>query len=365
MKVIFENLNMQSQLSGLTGFDHLQLLIEKQDRQRVALRDVIVFPGLVNAHDHLEFNLFPFLANRRYTNYKEWSSDIHINNKNEIAAVLQIPIELRIKWGILKNLISGVTCIVHHGKHHELIRSLGYPVHLTYQYIHAIDTEPYWRLKLLLPLKEDIMIHVGEGVSAESEQEIDKILKWNLVHRKLLGIHAICMNEQQSKKFKSVVWCPDSNLRLYGKTARVDLLKKHTKILFGTDSALSASSNIWEHLRSAKSLNLLSPEEILDCLIKQPGNVLHEISDQGIVVAKKKNEKLLDSFFDLNPEDLLLVVVNNKVTLIDQSILDGLTEGYTLVKVGNSKKWIESSLASVIHELEARGVNLPLQVSTP
>ena len=87
---------MQSQLSGLTGFDHLQLLIEKQDRQRVALRDVIVFPGLVNAHDHLEFNLFPFLANRRYTNYKEWSSDIHINNKNEIAAVLQIPIELRI-----------------------------------------------------------------------------------------------------------------------------------------------------------------------------------------------------------------------------------------------------------------------------
>ena len=209
------------------------------------------------------------------------------------------------------------------------------------------------------------MIHVGEGVSAESEQEIDKILKWNLVQRKLLGIHAICMNEQQSKKFKSVVWCPDSNLRLYGKTARVDLLKKHTKILFGTDSALSASSNIWEHLRSAKSLNLLSPEEILDCLIKQPGNVLQGISDQGIVVAKKKNEKLLDSFFDLNPEDLLLVVVNNKVTLIDQSILDGLTEGYTLVKVGNSKKWIESSLASVIHELEARGVNLPLQVSTP
>jgi len=84
-----------------------------------------------------------------------------------------------------------------------------------------------------------------------------------------------------------------------------------------------------------------------------------------ISLSKKKNEKLLDSFFDLNPEDLLLVMVNNKVTLIDQSILDGLTEGYTLVNVGKSKKWIESSLASVIHELEAQGVNLPLQVSTP
>jgi hypothetical protein len=71
-----------------------------------------------------------------------------------------------------------------------------------------------------------------------------------------------------------------------------------------------------------------------------------------------------DSFFDLNPEDLLLVAVNNNVTLIDQSILDGLTEDYTLVKVGNAKKWIQKPFGSVVQELENQGVKLPLQVSS-
>ena len=37
-------------------------------------------------------------------------------------------------------------------------------------------------------------------------------------------------------------------------------------------------------------------------------------------------------------------IVNNKATLMDQSILDGLPEGYTLAKVGNSTKWILKNL---------------------
>ena len=29
----------------------------------------IIFPGLINSHDHLDFNLFPQLGNRAYKNY--------------------------------------------------------------------------------------------------------------------------------------------------------------------------------------------------------------------------------------------------------------------------------------------------------
>ena len=42
---------------------------------------------------------------------------------------------------------------------------------------------------------------------------------------------------------------------------------------------------------------------------------------------------------------------------MDQSILDGLTEGYTLVKVGTSNKGIQKSLGLVAHELEVRRHN--------
>src|SRR5437868_3648299 len=76
----------------------------------------LAFPGLINSHDHLDFNLFPPLGNRKYNNYVEWGEDIHAQNKQEIAAVLKIPQSLRTQWGVYKNLLNGITTVVNHGQ---------------------------------------------------------------------------------------------------------------------------------------------------------------------------------------------------------------------------------------------------------
>src|SRR5579872_4079262 len=78
--------------------------------------DHIVFPGLINSHDHLDFNLFPKLGNRIYNNYVEWGEDIHKQNKSVIDSVLKVPKKLHIQWGIYKNLLNGVTTVVNHGE---------------------------------------------------------------------------------------------------------------------------------------------------------------------------------------------------------------------------------------------------------
>ncbi len=36
-----------------------------------------ILPGLINAHDHLEFALFPRLGRRIYSNATEWARDIY------------------------------------------------------------------------------------------------------------------------------------------------------------------------------------------------------------------------------------------------------------------------------------------------
>src|SRR5579863_2045224 len=69
--------------------------------------DAMAFPGLINSHDHLDFNLFPLLKNRIYNNYREWGNDIHDSNKTEITKALQVPQNIRIQWGIYKNLLNG------------------------------------------------------------------------------------------------------------------------------------------------------------------------------------------------------------------------------------------------------------------
>jgi len=76
----------------------------------------LLLPGLINAHDHLDFNLFPQLGNKQYQNYTEWGPFIHANFKKEIKEVLNIPQALRTQWGIYKNLINGFTTVVNHGE---------------------------------------------------------------------------------------------------------------------------------------------------------------------------------------------------------------------------------------------------------
>jgi len=354
---------------SLIDFDHDNALIVKfpeAGNQMVTLRNVITFPGLTNSHDHLEFNLFPFLANKIYDDYRSWGADIHAQNKTRIDEVLSIPLALRIKWGILKNIICGITAVVHHGGHHDLIKTFPYPVFLNYQYLHALDTEPFWKVKLNLVLRNKVlMIHTGEGTNQRSHNEITRLIHWNLFNRKVIGIHAIQMDEHQCKNFTAIVWCPDSNIKLYGKTAAVDTLKLHTTILFGTDSSVSASSSIWDQLRCAHALNLLSDEEIFESLTALPSKVFPEINQKGnLVVAKKKADHVWDSFFKINPEDLLIVAIENKIVLIDQSITDFPLVDYIPIRVGKSVKLIQKFWGSVIQELEEKRVLLPLDVST-
>src|SRR6476659_509225 len=61
------------------------------DETRINFENVIAFPGLINSHDHLDFNLFPQTGNRIYNNYTEWGIDIHDQNKETINSVLKIP----------------------------------------------------------------------------------------------------------------------------------------------------------------------------------------------------------------------------------------------------------------------------------
>src|SRR4026207_1340069 len=69
--------------------------------------DAMILPGLINSHDHLDFNLFPKLGNRVYANYTEWGKDIHTTHKETIDQVLKVPESLRIRWGLFKNLLNG------------------------------------------------------------------------------------------------------------------------------------------------------------------------------------------------------------------------------------------------------------------
>jgi cytosine/adenosine deaminase-related metal-dependent hydrolase len=354
----------------------------------LSFNGAIVFPGLINSHDHLDFNLFPPLANRIYRNYSEWGPDIHKHNRKEIDAVLKIPQALRTQWGIYKNLLNGVTTVVNHGE--RLVTDLfsldpGYGdesihgdelinVFQDCHCLHSVGFEKNWKWKLNRPFTgtTPFVLHVGEGTDAAAGQEIDRLIRWNLFSKPLIGIHGVAMREDQAKGFRALVWCPVTNYFLLGRTAPVDRLKNHLPILFGTDSTLTAGWNIWEHLRLARKEGQLTDHELLDSVtiaaakvwkLPYTGSVsAGQYAD--LVIARSGNGQMsggiyknMDAFFALDPEDILLVLHRGRVRLFDACLYDALfaagfaIENFHSIAVGNNHKYIQGDLPGLVKKV--------------
>jgi cytosine/adenosine deaminase-related metal-dependent hydrolase len=348
----------------------------------IPLEGALAFPGLVNAHDHLEFDVFPPLGGDRvYPDYLEWGPDIQRRHQPVIQDVLRIPAALRFRWGIFKNLLAGVTTVVHHGSPLPGVDTgpggglVDQPIEVMgrYTYLHSLGFHPRWRLRLALPRPgAPLLVHIAEGTSARMAAEPDRLQRWNLWGAELIGIHAIAMTERQAARWKAVIWCPLSNLFLYGQTAPVQALKARTRILFGTDSTLTAGWNIWDHLRMARRLGGLDDAELYASLNQEPARAFALSSPPrltpgaaaDLVVARSRPaETFLDAFFRLNPEDLLLVIKRGKIVLADESLLLRLPH-HDRVIVGNNPKLVAGGIAEVARAIASyrASVTLPVRV---
>jgi cytosine/adenosine deaminase-related metal-dependent hydrolase len=234
----------------------------KPDDIVLELENALAVPGLFNAHDHLAFSLFPRLGSRLYQNYTDWGGDIHSKFREQIDDVLVIPAEDRWQIGLLKNLVSGVTAVIDHDLPAGQRINRAIDVVTRFQYIHSIATDAWWKFKLNLPGQRPVMMHLGEGVDTLATAELKRVATWNFFNRKIIAVHLISGDPALINRLRAMVWCPDSNLFLYGRTAPVNEIKKNIPVLFGTDSPLTASANIWDHLRLARHTGLLSDEEL-------------------------------------------------------------------------------------------------------
>jgi len=351
-----------SKIIELNSFNNIN--DENHNELTFNFSNAIAFPGLINSHEHLDFNLFPKLGNRIYNDYVEWGNDINEKDRELIDTIKEVPIELSYKWGLYKNLICGVTTVINHGnnlnKHYKNLPD----VYSNYNYIHSIRFEKKWKFKILLtPNWRPFVIHIGEGTNEESINEINELIRWNILGRDIIGIHSIAANDKQGKHFKAIVWCPDSNLFLFNKTTNISLLKSCTNILFGTDSTLTADWNFWNHLRLARDLNYLNDSELFLSIsktaskfwgLKTKGEIaVNKLAD--IVICKKKYSNNWETFYNINPEDILLIIKNGNVVFIDSEIIlqrqDIHKNDLDVIYINSVKKYITKGIRELVQSI--------------
>jgi cytosine/adenosine deaminase-related metal-dependent hydrolase len=354
---------------------------DETDQYKIHFTEALAIPGLINSHDHLDFNCFPIFGERKYNNYTEWGNHIQKTYRDQIDAILKIPRNIRASWGMYKNLVAGITTVVNHGSFLKITNPL-INIYQEPQNLHSVRFEKKWKWKLNNPLlkNKDCVIHTGEGVDEQSYDEIDELLKYNLLKRNLIGVHGVAMNAIQAKGFKGLVWCPESNRVLLDRHADIKRLKAHSLLVFGTDSTLTGNWNIWQHLRLARSLEQVSDEELFSMVTSSPaklwnmhtGELAAEKEADILIVKKKSGTARWDDFFRINPEDILMILHKGKIRMFDKTMFSQLNSLYadlsnfSQISVHGVVKFVEGDLRTLISSIRDynHDIVLPFDIYT-
>src|SRR5437764_2274279 len=196
-----------------------------QTNLKLNLSGYMILPGLVNAHDHLEFNLFPRLGRGPYPNAAAWADEIFRPSEEPVASQLRLPKPVRLWWGGLKNLLSGVTSVAHHNPYEPSVFSRYFPVRVLrrFGWAHSLafspDVADCFRRT---PSGAPFIIHAGEGTDMESWRELYELEQGKLLRSFTVLVHGVAIRTEDLDLIRSrgtsLIWCPSSNLFTLGRT---------------------------------------------------------------------------------------------------------------------------------------------------
>jgi cytosine/adenosine deaminase-related metal-dependent hydrolase len=239
----------------------------------------VVMPGLINAHDHLEFNLFPRLGDGPYANASEWARDIYHPDRSPVRDHLAVPKKVRLWWGALKNLLSGVTTVCHHNPYEPEVFGREFPVRVVrrFAWAHSIEFERDLG-KRLRARKADaaFVIHCGEGTDRTARRELEALDRAGGLDGRTVLVHGVALTPRclalLHRRQAALVWCPTSNLRMLGRTVSRTVLRSGLPIALATDSALSAAVDLLDELAVAR--RYLPAARLFEMVTAEPAQIL-------------------------------------------------------------------------------------------
>lgn len=255
-----------------------------------------LLPGLINAHDHLQLNNLGRLKYRaHYTNVRDWIADVVDHRQADLAlrACSAVSRDQRLLLGGIKNLLSGVTTVAHHDPLYEYVISDPYPVHVVRQYgwAHSLLIDGGEQVRLSYqqtPVAWPWIIHAAEGLDDAAAAEFERLDALGCIGANTLLVHGIALNHAQRMRLVeargALIWCPASNLHLFGRTAEVMDLVRHGRVALGTDSRLSGECDLLSELRVAREASGLD-EKVLESLVTTSSARLLRLADRGVLRA--------------------------------------------------------------------------------
>ncbi len=341
-------------------------LVPSKKEKSIDLQNHFLYPGLINAHDHLEMNLYPRLGNPPYNNYTEWMRDIYKPKESPVKEIESVDIKDRLLWGGIKNLISGATTVIHHNPWHRIFSREKFPVRVwRTDWAHSLASEKDVKKKFPRNTIVRFIIHAAEGVDKFAQAEIPKLNQLGLLKENTVLIHAVAVNEESKKLIEqakaSVVWCPSSNLFMFGKTSPVDQLREKILVALGSDSTMTGLATLLEEMCVAKNTGLATAKEIFEMSTSVPAKIFHlekpEIkigSRADLWIAPMLHTDYFENILLTKPSGLTAVFFGGELRYGSNSFAKETKDKGFSVNVQGDEKWFFIDILSLKKRIESK-----------
>ena len=233
----------------------------------------VIYPGMINAHDHPQYDFLPpWPPPRLFNNSGQWQGVMEYRNFTQVLRDNEGDYTCEmVKWGELRSLVSGATTIQGAPQRNCVTRTLIRDIEYGNDF-GGVDTHRPNTLGIstvdnatAMNLRRDMdsgmltayLLHMSEGIDETARREFDMTLARNLVTPALVAIHATALGspewEVMGRNGAKVVWSPRSNVILYGRTTNVVAAMDHgVQVALAPDWSPSGGPGMLGELRYAR-----------------------------------------------------------------------------------------------------------------
>ncbi len=340
--------------------------IRDAEISRLDLEGFLVLPGLINAHDHLEMNLFPRLGNGPYANACRWAEDIHHPWESPVKQHLAVPKTPRLIWGAIKNLLSGVTTVAHHNAPHPILFEKSFPIRVLkrYNWAHSLRFSPDWLSRFqATPAGHPFIIHAAEGTDESAQREIHAMDRAGALSQATVLVHGVAIGLSDvpliSARRASLIWCPSSNHFTLGRSLESSVLESGIPIALGTDSAMTADGDLLDELRVAH--RTIGAERLFQMVTSEPARILKlpvgfgHICDGGpadLLVLRDEGKTPADTLLWEHPQ---LVIAKGRAVLASSTFAEShpfveLRHLFPVQLEARARYWIAPNVPRLMRE---------------